>query len=383
MVIAAYWLSELTGDSGYAQATDRYVEAFLSCCVAANGMFQWGNHAYYDPCGKKVITFHNGYHELRPIVPAWSVFWRHAPDKTEKYLRTMADRHIYDHDSGGFNRHDDGMKGHAFIEAGGILCESLAWLYSKTGDMDLLDTVLSIARYSYGHRDPVTGLVPNEPDMGRWDSEVCTTEIGLWAQCLLRAYQLTDSGDLIEIARSAVTSYMDRAFDKEAGRFFGQISTREGKPVIPEQSGYWPRQYSDPWNTDQWPTHDYPMSLAEACLSLHQLSGDSTFLEGVRRWAAIAIEDRPGRHGTWAYAESYGRCIHFLTRAGLQLGEERFLADAQVLADEAGERFFANGMFQGYPSDHVYESVDGVGFLMLALMSLETRQSDNSHGFGF
>ena len=383
MVVAAHALSALTGDRHYARSADEYVDAFLSSCVAENGMFRWGNHQYYDVFDEKVVEFHGAPHELRPITPAWEIFWRHAPEKTASYIRTMAKRHIYDPTTGGFNRHDDGKKGHAFLEAGGILSESVAWLYGKTGKRNLSDTALRVARYSYRHRNPVTGLVPNEPDMGRWDSEVCTSEIGLWAQCLLRARSYTGNDEFLDMARNAVAPYLDRAFDHKSGKFFGQVNVHDGKPVVPEQSGYCPRKHADPWNTDQWPTHDYPMAVAEACVSLYLLTEEALWLEGIRRWAASAINNSPARTGRWEYAENYGRCIHFLARAGLQLGEEQFLVDARSLAEEAIESLWENGMFQGYPSGHIYESVDGVGFLMLSLLFLQTRRPLNMHGFGF
>ncbi len=383
LIAAARGLTALTGDQQYAQSADRYVDEFLSCSVGENGMFRWGNHEYYDVVARKLVPFCNGYHELRPITPAWDVFRERDAEKTATYIRIMAERHVYDAGTGGFNRHDDGRKEHAFLEAGGILSESLAWLYSKTGDGDLLERALRIARYSYGHRDPATGLVPNEPDLGRWDSKVCTSEIGLWAQCLLRAGTYTGSREFGGMACNSVRAYLDCAFDPGTGSYFGQVNLSDGKPVIPAKTGYWPRKYSDPWNTDQWPTHDYPMAVAEACLSLFELTGDRCFLDAILRWAAIAVDGSPGGKGTWAYAESYGRCIHFLTRAGLQLGEERFLADARALADEAVARLWDNGMFQGYPEDQVYESVDGVGYLLLALMFTESHCAPKLHGFGF
>ena len=60
---------------------------------------------------------------------------------------------------------------------GVVLVESLAWLYITTKDRGLLDLALRIARYSFRHRGQATGLVINEPDFGRWDSKVCTTEV--------------------------------------------------------------------------------------------------------------------------------------------------------------------------------------------------------------
>ena len=72
-IVATHGLSELTGHKRYAEAADGYIEAFLSRCVADNGIFRWGNHAYYDVVRDEVIEFHNGYHELRPITDRKSV----------------------------------------------------------------------------------------------------------------------------------------------------------------------------------------------------------------------------------------------------------------------------------------------------------------------
>ena len=383
MLVAAQALSDWTGQPLYAEAADRYLEAFLARCVADTGMFRWGNHAYFDLVRQEVVEFHKGYHELRPFVPAWDLFWRQAPQKTAAYIRTMAARHIWDPASGGFNRHDVGHKGHAFIEAGGILCESLAWLQAKTGDRDLLNTALTIARYSFSRRHPETGLVPNEPDMGRWDSKVCTSEIGLWAQCLLRAARATGADAFLDMARHAMAAYLDHAFDPVSRRYYGQVAIADGTPVNPEQTGYWPRLYTDPWNTDQWPTHDYPMSAAEACLSLARLTDEARFRDAIPRWAAFAMETRPSRTGRPAYADSYGRVLHFLVRASRECDDSRYRADAVQLAQEAVDALWENDLFQGYPDRHLYEAVDGVGVLLIALIDLERGAEPRLHGFGF
>jgi len=295
----------------------------------------------------------------------------------------MAARHLYDPATGGFSRHDDARREHAFIEPGGILCESLAWLFRRTGDPDLLDTALRIARYSLSHRDTGTGLVPNEPDMGRWDAKVSTSEIGLWAQCLLRAERHTGNGEFLAMARQAVRAYLQHAYDPRTGRFHGQLGLRDGRPATPEAPGYWPRQYADPWNTDQWATHDCPLAAAEACLELHERTGDDAFLDAARSWARVLVAYRPQRAAEWACADSYGRGVHFLTRAGLQLAEPRVVADAGVLAEEAVAALWKDGMFQGYPAAGVYEAVDGVGVLLLALLFLQSRGASGRQGFGF
>ena len=219
-IVAAHALAELTGSPEHALAADAYVRSFLERCTTPTGMFRWGNHMYYDVFEHKVIEFQGGAHELRPITPAWDVFWRLAPERTADHIRAMGRRHVYDPVTGAFNRHDDGQRAHAFIEAGGIIAESLAWLHGKTGDAELADLALRIARYSFRHRDPSTGLMMNEPDKGRWDSRVSTSEVGLWAQCLLRAGGYTSQAEFADMARDAVRAYVAHAWDAEAGRYF-------------------------------------------------------------------------------------------------------------------------------------------------------------------
>ncbi len=368
-LIAAYALSDATGNPAYAQAADAYVRAFLAECIAENGMFQWGNHVYYDVFERRVVHFANGHHELRPITPAWDVFMRLAPEATAVYIRTMADRHVYDPATGAFNRHDDSRRGHAFLEAGGILVESLAWLYRQTKDPLLLEKSLKIARFSYAHRHPETGLVKNEPLHGRWDSKVCTTEIGLWAQCLMRAAGYTANDEFMAMAREAVRAYLNHAYDPTSGRYAGQVRVDTGAAVAPEQTGYWPRETSDPWNTDQWPNHDYPMELAQACLSLYIETKEPLFLDAVNRWARIAVETAPARTGKWTYAENYGRCIQFLYRTGTLLHQPDLISASDTLAEEAVDKLYCDGMFLGATDGgHVYEAVDGVGVLLLALL---------------
>ncbi len=370
-LVAAHALSRLTGDRAYGEAADRYVQAFLDACVADNGVFAWGNHVYYDVFSRQVVRFCDGHHELRPLTPEWDLFWRLAPEATERYIRVMVARHIYDPETGGFNRHDDGKRGHAFIEAGGVLVESLGWLYGKTQDPELLDTALRIARYSFKHRNPETGLVPNEPDMGRWDAKVCTTEIGLWAQCLLRAASSTGCGAFAEMADAAIRAYLQYGYDATRKRYAGQLCLRTGAWVEPEEPGYWPRRDANPWNAEQWPTHDYPMALAKVCLQRYQDTGDAIFREAVERWVHVLLDMYPDPASSKIYAEDYGHAIDYLTAVGKVLGDGAATAAAAGLARDAVAHLYREPLFAGYTGGHMYEAVDGVGYLLQALLPLD------------
>ena len=119
LVVAAFEVSRLTGDGRYAKGAEAYTKAFLECCVK-DDMFEWGNHKYYDVMKDEVIGFSGSYHELRPITPAWELFWRYGRGRCERYIRKMCELHVFDKETGGFNRHDNQKREHAFIEAGGI-----------------------------------------------------------------------------------------------------------------------------------------------------------------------------------------------------------------------------------------------------------------------
>lgn len=370
LLTAACRLSELTGDIRYRQAVDQYIRDFLEYCVDQRGIFQWGNHCYYDVFADRPMLFSGGYHELRPHTPRWDLFWQLGAHTCDRYIRRIVPLHLYDAASGGFNRHDNRKREHAFLEAGAVLVESLAWLYSKTNDQSLVDQALTIAGYSYRHRGEVTGLVVNNPDGGRWDSKVCTTEIAVWASSLLRAADYTGNPEFAEMARESVSAYLKYGYDEATRKYFGQLSVADGSSVVADNIGYWPRKHSEIWNPDQWPTHDYPMEMAAVCLVLFRQTGADRFREAVERWAEIACRGEPSER-TVAYAGQYGKCISFLLMAAEHLEEPRWRDQAQALAGEAVDRLYENGWFQGYAGSHLYESVDGVGDLLLALLELE------------
>ena len=370
MIAVACRLSALTGKREYRASAEEYVDSFLATCVDDNGVFIWGNHCYYDAFEDRPFPFSGGYHELRPLVPLWDFLWEQDPRSCERYIRSIVPRHIHDVETGGFNRHDNGRREHAFVESGGVLVETLAWLYSKTNDQELLDLAKRIAKYSFNHRGLNTGLIINNPDGGRWDSKVCTTEVALWANCLLRSSELTSNYEFTQMAADAVSAYLKHGYDPATGNYFGQLDVETGKHVIPEKPGYWPREFSNAWNPDQWPTHDYPMEMAEVCVTLYRETGDELFRQGTVRWVNVIRRSSLSEREV-SYAGQYGRCILFLIHAADALKQPELTTEARQLADEAVGRLYENGWFQGYADSHLYEAVDGVGELLLALMEVD------------
>jgi len=399
-IVTAHALTKLTGNANYQQAASNYIKDFLANCVAKNGVFLWGNHYYYDAFQDTTMKFGSkptpvdfstetgDLHEIRPLAPAWEAIWQVGAEATEREIRQSVKQHVSDANTGEFNRHADGERGHAFLEAGGILMYSLAWLYEKTGDETLLGQADKIANFSYQHRDANTGLLTNDPTSNRWDNYTSTTEVGLWAGCLLAAAEKVDQPHAKKWRNRAdevVSQWLSHGYDAAAGQYYGMLHKETGKPIFRKEGDdypYKPGNYSDIWNP-LFPTHNYPISLAESCLKLYQLTQKEVYLQAVQRWVKIIETSLPARQGKGAYAEHYGRVIHFLLSCAETLQDDSYKQLAEKVAEEAVDVLFAFDTFRSHPGEYRYDAVDGVGILSLSLIWLETGQKPDGMGLFF
>ncbi len=113
-----------------------------------------------------------------------------------------------------------------------------------------------------------------------------------------------------------------------------------------------------------------------------------------------AVDTRTGRQRQEDHIPRRVYRLSGAPRGSTLYWDQPLIVAAYGLSDWTGEKQYAqavdrymdaflsscvadNGMFPGYPNSHVYESVDGVGFLLLALMFLEGRREIAMPGFGF
>lgn len=397
-MVLMYNLSALSGEDSYKTYADDYIKSFLDKCIARNGVFLWGNHYYYDAFIDSTVRFgskpkpideeseEGDMHELRPLVPAWEIFWNIDSSATEKQIRVSSQNHIVDEVTGNFNRHADKTGIHAFLEAGGVLVYTLSWLYDKTQDESLLQTADKILKYSFENRNKQTGLLANSPTSGRWDSYTSTTEIGLWVGCILKASQWASkeyAETWINIADQVMATWLDLGYDEEHKKYYGMLNINDGSWIKREDDyPYMPDNFANIWHP-LFPRHDYPITFAETCLNLYLLTGKEIYRESCYRWKEIIENDLPARKGMGAYAEHYGRVIHFLLSCAAELGDDSYRQLAKVVADESVRTLYAHEMFRGHPGEDRYDAVDGVGILGLALLWLETNQKPNMMGLFF
>ena len=400
-LVAAHVLSQIIGDLRYAEAVDSYLRDFLQRSISYYDLFLWGDHYYYHTARGEVVMVAprrppealqthriTGFlNELRPITPAWELFWQVDPAATERCIRAMGSYHIVDTQTGAYNHHADQQAGYNFLETGAVLVESLAWLYAKTQDTSLHERALRIATFSFDSRNQDTGLLPVASVSNRWDEHTSTTEVGLWAMAMIRAAAYTNDQTFRDMAQNAVSAYLLYGWDSETERYFGRLNTDDGTPqrdlfegedLIANQ----PRAYSDIWN-GWFPSHDYPLALAEVCCALYEHSGQHEFEIAIHRWGSIIHASLAENTPPVRYAEHFGRAIHFLLRASKSFVDQPYRMWAAGLADEAIDLLFAHDMFRSNTSEDRYHAVDGMGFLLLALMELETNQPLELMGLGF
>jgi hypothetical protein len=378
----------------YKEAAYQYIREYLKYGMTKTNVLLWGNHYYFDSLRNAFVKFKGDtppvkvdfenergeLHELRPVVPAWDLFWDIDAQRIEEYLYALIEMHLFDREKGGFNRHADNESGCAFLEAGGILAETFCWLYGKTKDEKLLDTALRIARWSFSYQGQSTGLLENNPTVTRWDKYVSTTECGLWAGCLLRAGEYSGTSEFKDMAKKAVDAYLRYGWSKE-GMLYGRLFVKDGRPDTGEKETlFQPGIYSSPVNPI-FPAHDYPYSFMETCIALYREFKDDQYRRAVERWLAIAGKEVLDESKV-LYAEFYGRLIN------LALSAERAMAlNTDDLPTKTARRaiddLFNGEMFIGHSHSKAYNCVDGTGYLLLSLMNLQSGKEPALFGFSF
>ena len=404
-----YALSDFTGNNDYAAFADRYSSYAMKNLVDEQGFFWWGWHRHYDvfkdsmeghnpnmaKWGKNVIP--HEVHAMNGIT--WDRLWALDQGAVTKEIEAIWTWHVINKESGEINRHGDGNKGCDFTMSGGAFIEAFAFMNSQTKDRQWLDRARLVADYYWKRKDPKTNLLPERPNAGkkRFDGGSFVTSItGLYCHSLLKAYEMTEETSFRDHALAYLKAYAKLGFDEKSGKFWGALQM-DGTPIpgprvytknIDSADGYaaaQPRGYLDLWEP-YVAGYQYPIYTAQVYAYAYQLTDDPDMLRAAKRFAAWidktppgtietentwyrSYSEGPGRKGT--YAGKYGRTISFLLHLFVVTGERQYLDNARTLADTAIEKLYHNGLFRGHPAKPYYEAMDGVGYLLYALLELD------------
>lgn len=389
-----YTLAERHGKAEYAEAADAYTRAFFERSVKDSGILAWGSHIYYDaytdaPGGDQDGK---GPHETLVFAPNWDRMYAATSERVKKEIDLAWEWHMVDTETGLFNRHDDKSPGCDFAFMGGELVLENAFLYGQTKDATYLQRAKTVANRHWNARNPETNLPPDAPSTGdRYDAHhAFTTITGPYVALLLKSYEASGDPWFRDCALAYLKAYLKYGWDDSAGQWCAMLAL-DGTPVMDQEKGdgydVWkPTGYIDIWRTIMF-SYEFPLLAAQSSIYAWELTGDADALESARhwgtnirgalpvadgrRWAKELEEAMPGSHALGGtYAENYGRAISFFLRLHRATKDEADLQLAHDLAREAIDKLVENGWVKGHPAKPYYESTDGVGYLLYALVEL-------------
>jgi hypothetical protein len=391
-VRAMILLSQITGEDPYAAFARRSLDYYLNNLVDEKGFFWWGWHRHYDAYRDAMAGHSGNPHEIHIQEAIWPTLWDVSPDAVRRQIDAIWEWHVIDKTTGECNRHGDGQRGCDFAMSGGEILYAFAFLFSKTDNRLWLDRARLVADYFWNARHHQTELIPNRPNAGadRFDGSHFDTSItGFLCPRLLKASRLTADPAFRDQAVAYLKAYGKYGYDAQTGRFWGSLSL-DGTPVPgPRVSGgygqYEPRGHMDLWEP-YVAGYENPIYTAQAYALATAVTGDEELRLAAERWAACIRREFPPRacnENTWyaqyakgwaphgTYAGLYGRTISFLLQMEQITKEAGYREFAREVAREALCRLYYKGLLRGHPCKPYYESIDGVGYLLVALLQLD------------
>jgi hypothetical protein len=392
-------LSESLASPTYAEFAAEYEAYYLENLTDKKDFIWWGWHRHYD-VHKDVKDGHDGnHHEIHALHDInWEYLWGSNALAVEKEINAIWKWHVIDKQTGETNRHGDGRQGCDFSISGGAIIEAFIFMYAKSKEPSWLKKAELIADYYWEARNTETNLFPERPNAGseRFDGSSFVTSItGLYCHSLLKAYEKTGIEKFRTQAITYLSAYNKYGYDKNSGKYWGALNL-DGTHIpgpriftdnIDSSEGYLanqPRGHLDLWEPYIL-GYQYPIYTAQVYAYAYELTGEPEMLEAANRFA-VWISNTPvgtvetkttwyssytnneGLQGT--YAGKYGRTVSFYLQMFILTGDYKNLIQAKKIADLAINKLYYKGLFRGHPAKQYYEAVDGVGYLLYALVQL-------------
>lgn len=395
---AMYRLSDMTGNTRYAAGADRAINAFYDKAIRSDtGMPAWGSHTFYNVYTDTPYTddqYNVGPHEILVYDAQWSKLYAQRPVETKAVIDKIWTRHIANKTTGQFNRHDDGAVGCDFAFVGGSYISAFATMYNETKDPVYLARALTVENWHWSQRNTTTNLVADAPGLGtsRYDGSHCfTTVTGPYAWQLMNAFEQTGNETFLDHAATYLKAYDQYGWDAATGTYWAELGL-DGTPVpaAAQGPGYdvWePTGHVDMWKTTIY-SYEFPLIAAQSTIRAYELTGDSALLTAAEHWGNAIQQQLPVKLGErfgddllaampelantdGSYAEDYGRVISFFVHLYQATDDISYLHVAEEVAGDAVDKLYVNGIFRGHVAKPYYESTNGVGVLLDALLELD------------
>lgn len=368
----AYALSIATGSTQYSDAADAYLSRFATHCTnTPNGLFPWGEHAYWDLLEDRLNPGAIHDHLRQAPLWLWEKLWEFNPECVVRFGEGL-DYHWAEGGPLEYCRHAEmetlthgERHGRScdFPRHGGFYIFDWAFAYLKTGRHDFQVQIQKMLDYWWPRRD-ATGLLPQET---RTPEEVTSFyNVDGPGQTLGLAVGLLDSAELLadvtpELAATMrkraevyLNGFLSAPHDLAAGVYVLSCrkTTREimaTAPIWGSVYGIWPASY-----------------MALSCLRAYRATGDARLID----WAISAGE----RYSAQAIPEDaavpsmdVGLAIGLLADLYDITDEHKWLDAALGMGHRSVEYFFDKPLLRGAIGIDWYESQMGPGFLLHGL----------------
>lgn len=384
-ILAAFELSKRTGCKCYSDAASAYITSFLAACSTSKQTSCIDPRFYYDVKLDQSVDKTDALAPCLPYTPAWETTWAADTKLARKQIQAFIHSRTAEPSSNDSAPQSTGETTGApnlTIESEAALIASLCWLAQRDTlqQTPLIQQALSLAQSRIALRDRTTGLVPTDCNLPKQVNNTSSIALGAWANALFWAADTTGKTEFQTIAEQALHAWLDVGFDTQRQRYYQQLECETGRPVEDLMPGNRPEdlpasshQQFSIFSHASRPAHQSPLRMAEACLSLHEATGDQLSKQAIERWINIIKQELPTDKMQGGYADDYGRAIHFLVRASTVLNNPKYRILAQNIAKEAMKKLYVPkmGMFRSHLGENRCDSADGPGLLLLSLMYLE------------
>jgi hypothetical protein len=390
-------LSALTGEARYAEAAERYLDAFVARCTdTPTGLFCWGEHAYWDlvhdqPGNSHASRLRNNAltHDHLRKAPTWlwEALWERSPEAVSRFARGL-DRHWVSDARDEYLRHapilapEDGPGRPAVSPGIGRSCDfprhsgfyvlDLVFTHARTGEADLLDQARRFGGYWRDKRGG--GLLLSEsrtPDERAADHRLFTPR-----QTLSLAVSLLEAADLVQPAdqgladdwrawsRQWIDVFLALPHDPTTGGLVASLNVGDdGKPAgIRGRQSLWGSKYGQ---------NGTASTDALLCLAASHSVKDHRLIQLAEQVGeAYRTTPMPTDPPDPMPIKDAGTALGLLVELHHVTGESHWLPAAEDLAEQAVAVFLHTPLPRGATGLEHYESQLMPGYLLQALTRL-------------
>lgn len=395
-------LSTITGDPRYARAADDYVTAFLINAQSPDtGLLAWGEHLYYD-VHRDAITVcceekeRDWTHEFLPKTPIWRDLWQVSPERTTRALEGL--RYHFDGPTPTsflFNRHASAHKvvkvrpgtgrgleqyeshREPFIGHAGQFAYSFMFLHTKTGKPEWLKWSQGVGNVHWEHRNPATNLTPWV--LAQPEQEPRLVGTAHLAYFLYKTYEL-DPELQSQLRERALILFdaAERSAWRPDGEFYVDDLNMDGTPVTADD----PR-----FSRERLAAGDQVRSLATRPRLMPVVGRAAAYFYAREKTPhhllvasrIAALEARVPLPETF-FATQVANRIHLLMDVYELTADRALLERAARLADRGVAGLWRGGLFARRTGDPFYESKDGIGDFVRALLRVHLAQAPPRKG---